>query len=1750
MRQRTNGWPEAVNVTAPPSGETDDLGSVRPKKVVGREGWTFSDMRPDDSLAGDDQDYSLHLGDSAFALSKIADSPTMPHYGESDSDSPVMSEVPLSAPPIGSAAVEHGYSVTQAIGATAAPGAVLSYSLASELSHGSLTINPDGSYTYTAAADYVGQEEFTIRISDQKGGMVYQVVTVDVGNHAPAVGAVSMETAENSSSSTQIVATDNPVDAVSFLLQDASGNRADTITTANGAVVSISPAGVVTYSPGLDFSGNDSYTVVAIDQFGAETLTAVPVNVTPITMGPLIGVPMDISSQQNSGIGAGLGVADTHPGESVTAASLTVIAPEGTIVIVNQTQYVVGPNFSTIELDPAQDWSRFDFGLTPPTGFVGDIQVTLAATAQHGSADPVSRASSFTCTFADIPPTAAATQTADTIHDHQATISMGAMAAAGNTLSYAEAQAPQHGTISIALDGTITYTPTAGYVGHDAFQVTATDNWGGAVTQIIEVNATNAVPEITVAADTAGDRSALMTGLVSATDADGDQVVVTGSMAHGTVVVNADGTYTVIPLADGFVGTDTITFTAVDSVGATTTRTASVTVNNIAPISQGNETALSLAGATATGEWAAMDADGHQLTFSATAASAGAVVINPNTGAWAWTPPNDTWVGTASFVETADDGHGGTTSAVITVVASPAPTMAATLEQLQENWLAAQQSKAILSQGGGWSLGPGNLNTLTWPYEYVTTILSEPGLVYSGGNKIDFYGNYNTSQTLVLQGATFVDLQAGQVQGGSVEGSTLSNVVSVAVDSDNANIIGSDARVQALIATGVNDWLFAGQGHDLLMAANGTIVGGAGGDIIVLDQGTAQLQTDGAWTHVYLHTFTGSYNPTGSVTCEIFGMPTTNGGAISGAGIRDAQGVGGSAVIIGFNEAALDRINLTRYLLADQVNSSTVGLERNYGSSPVNVTGSDASYILWVNPTGHERIPVAVLVNPVFDGVPTGALSQAQLDAKVATLIAGGAFFSQANDWFFTHSVYDPLGGGNPAWLGMSEAVQAGGTYQAPGGVNVTVYGNGQSTIVAGTGDDTLVGAVGVDGFVIDARTSGMTTLRGLEAQDHIELRDVDLSQAVLRQVGANVVIDIGAKQVAVLEGVSISDAANFQFTIRDTAGETRPYALAVDGAGTTASFTPNGAATGNLAPSIDQVAPHLVSEATQIVSGPLAGTTLAVHNLDWGAIDGLDGVAGNAQATLVVNASFIQLHHSGPYGGNSQKCTIHAELRVATGAADGSYAVYWIDDGTITPYNGPGLLLDYNDVLQRDWTGTLAFQGVFNPTTGILNPTDVIPASQQGSVTVSLPAGTRLTQTSTDYAWIGWWASASSDSAAVAPVAGWSATPSVVEHASVGTAIASISATDPDGDPVTLRLASSSVPGLLALQGDQLIVTGDISAISSPTITVVIEATDRFGATSQRTEVITVIAETSAPDLHASAFLTPAGDHASDAISSTDPAGAGLHWSIVAHGYGTASVDQAGQASWTGNGSGQADTFAVAAVDAYGDRAVVIEHVAGAGSPGALSIAATQTGHEVFTLSDVDHVAITGWDGPSERIALSSGTIDDLSVITGAGSLEISAANGLDLAISGTGTVLATDGAGTDLRASISGLDAMTSDGSNTVFYLHGQEIVIGGAGQDIFWLTAPATPGHAPVINGFDQVNDRILLPFGSSIDGAHVSLAVSASDSRDVELRYEANPGADAPQLMATIHEADAAAAAQLVAESQQLIDNGHIAAASHG
>src|SRR5207249_4429152 len=242
----------------------------------------------------------------------------------------------------------------------------------------------------------------------------------------------------------------------------------------------------------------------------------------------------------------------------------------------------------------------------------------------------------------------------------------------GDALTYSIVSGPSHGSLSGAAPN-VTYTPAANYNGPDSFTFKANDATvdSAAATISITVTAVNDAPVAAYDAYSTNEDTALNVAaagvLANDSDVDGDALtaILVSSPAHGSVTLNANGSFTYTPAAN-YNGGDSFTYKAND--GALNSNVATKKkkkkpkkkkpVAHAQSVTTAEDTAKAI---TLT----ASDVDAHALTYR--------VVSAPPHGALSGAAPNVTYTpaanynGPDSFTFKANDGTVDSAAATINI---------------------------------------------------------------------------------------------------------------------------------------------------------------------------------------------------------------------------------------------------------------------------------------------------------------------------------------------------------------------------------------------------------------------------------------------------------------------------------------------------------------------------------------------------------------------------------------------------------------------------------------------------------------------------------------------------------------------------------------------------------------------------------------------------------------------------------------------------------------------------------------------------------------------------------------------------------------------------------------------------------------------------------------------------------------------------------------------------------------------------
>jgi CshA-type fibril repeat protein len=303
---------------------------------------------------------------------------------------------------------------------------------------------------------------------------------------------------------------------------------------------------------------------------------------------------------------------------------------------------------------------------------------------------------------------------------------------AGDTVTFSVSKAANGGKISNFdnKDGTLTYTPPAGFSGQDAFNYQATDSHGAAsntATVTVTISKVNSAPTATDdTASTNADTPVVISVLNNDSDPDDNNSLTIDSIptqpSSGTATINKNnGTITYTPNS-GFTGTDTFEYSITDDNGGSDTAKVTVTVNavNHSPVASNMQVTTDQDKPVSITLKATDSDEGDTLTFSVSKTANGGKISNFDNkdGTLTYTPPAG-FSGQDAFNYQATDSHGA---------ASNTATVTVTINKTNKPPIASAGSDATVNEGTrGYSLnGTGSTDSDGEITKYIWTQTAGP----------------------------------------------------------------------------------------------------------------------------------------------------------------------------------------------------------------------------------------------------------------------------------------------------------------------------------------------------------------------------------------------------------------------------------------------------------------------------------------------------------------------------------------------------------------------------------------------------------------------------------------------------------------------------------------------------------------------------------------------------------------------------------------------------------------------------------------------------------------------------------------------------------------------------------------------------------------------------------------------------------------------------------------------------------------
>ncbi|NTW95803.1 MAG: tandem-95 repeat protein [Erysipelotrichaceae bacterium] len=456
--------------------------------------------------------------------------------------------------------VLEGEAVTSFVSATDPEGDMLTYVMIDGPINGIITFNTDGSFIYTHNGTETSSDSFTYKANDGLYNSNVATVSISVTpkNDAPSVLDDSFTVFENGTHNGQLTATDPDGSSFTFSAIDLPDN----------GTLTLNLDGSYTYVHDGSATTTDSFTYRANDGDLDSNIATISITVTPDN-----GTPVADDD------------AFTLPKGSTHTGTLSALDPKGkTLTFTVKTN----PTHGSLTLNANGAYSYTHNGDSSTTD-------SFTFTVSNGS----STSAVATVTITVTPVNNAPTTLPETITVNEGgsiNDKVEGLDVDGDPLTFSLTGNVIHGTLVLNPNGTYTYTHDGSETISDTFKFKVYDGkaYSEVRTATIVINPINDAPvakngAVTTAFETPITRN--IHNLITDKDSANWTLTLVGDVTHGTLVFNADGSYTYTPDA-GFSGDDVFTFKGNDGTLDSNLATYTITVAeegividpNIAPV--------------------------------------------------------------------------------------------------------------------------------------------------------------------------------------------------------------------------------------------------------------------------------------------------------------------------------------------------------------------------------------------------------------------------------------------------------------------------------------------------------------------------------------------------------------------------------------------------------------------------------------------------------------------------------------------------------------------------------------------------------------------------------------------------------------------------------------------------------------------------------------------------------------------------------------------------------------------------------------------------------------------------------------------------------------------------------------------------------------------------------------------------------------------------------------------------------------
>jgi len=340
-------------------------------------------------------------------------------------------------------------------------------SLVSDVSKGTLSLDPDGSFGYAPGANFNGNDGFVYQACDPDGICAPTEVAIHVTAvpDPPVAADDSAQTLADTPISIDVLANDSDPDPDPLSIAESDN------TSANGGTIVLTADAELLYSPSAGFAGTDTFGYTVSD--GDLTDSAMVTVTVESTPEPPSAENDDATTPEDTAVAIEIQANDFDSDGTIDPTSVTVSTPpaSGGVTVQNEGSvlYTPGPDFNGSD--------EFEYQICDNDRLCDNALVSVTVT-------PVND------------PPVAADDGATTAEEVAVTIPLLTNDSAGppdedQQLQVTNITVPASGTVVVNNDGTVTYTPNLGFGDSHSFTYDACDSEGicDTATVTVEVEA-------------------------------------------------------------------------------------------------------------------------------------------------------------------------------------------------------------------------------------------------------------------------------------------------------------------------------------------------------------------------------------------------------------------------------------------------------------------------------------------------------------------------------------------------------------------------------------------------------------------------------------------------------------------------------------------------------------------------------------------------------------------------------------------------------------------------------------------------------------------------------------------------------------------------------------------------------------------------------------------------------------------------------------------------------------------------------------------------------------------------------------------------------------------------------------------------------------------------------------------------------------------------------------------------------------